>query len=527
MIFTWISKYEFIILKRHKLMRYIYVLILSMMFFSCRHEYASNTDFCLSDTSVKELIKMTSQANDTAVCTKKEPLKIDTVADATAKFIAGIPNGYFKNQQNKTWYKAHQNSVKTSWNKYTKNNIQRISAWRDKNKISETKNIKTVFYPFSGPDFLYANTFFPNYKNYIMFGLENPGKLPNLKSIDNETLNNYLQNIRFSLRYINKVGYFTTNQMKRDFADKNLDGTIHLLLFYLAKTGYEICSAKNIYLDKKGNFFLYQNDKQAGENIKGLKIDFKTKSGDQTQTLYYFRINTSNAGLTAKPGFIEFLNKFGNVVSYVKSGSYLLHHDEFSIIRYFMLQKSEKILQDDSGISYKKLLEYFDVELYGKYSKNISDFDYLYQEDLHKAVTEQNKILNFKLGYNKWNNETILMYARKKPGKEIVLKEHNKIIPSTPESNIEKTQEIIFKIQLKSTGVKLQNPQKYFKGLPDISFYYENGYYKYTSGKETKYENATLIKEKARKLGFEGVFTVAFLNGKKINVVEAVKLSGK
>ena len=41
----------------------------------------------------------------------------------------------------------------------------------------------TTFYMFSGPDFLYANAFFPGSATYVMSGLEPVGRLPEMKHI--------------------------------------------------------------------------------------------------------------------------------------------------------------------------------------------------------------------------------------------------------------------------------------------------------------------------------------------------------
>lgn len=512
-------------------MKYSIIIFIIIFALGCHNEFSNNSGLPIYGDLKSHNEKGTIQTNDNNALSAIDTvdLTIDTIADATAKFICGKNAEFFDKKQSTSWYKTHQTSVESSWNSYTKGNLDQISKWRFENKIGNSPNINTIFYPFSGPDFLYANAFFPGFKNYILLGLEAPGSLPDINSIDNTLLNNYLENIRLSLRYINKVGYFTTKQMKMDFSNKNLDGTIHLLLFYLSKTEHEICSVKSIFLDEKGNFFIYENEKQAGKNIKGIKIDFKSKDSNKKQTLYYFRVNASDAGMLTVPGFSGFIEKFGNVFSYVKSGSYLLHHDEFSEIRNFMMQKSIEILQDDSGISYKKLLEGFQVDLYGTYSKNISDFDYLYQADLHQAMINQdkNKELNFKLGYNKWHGETVLMHAVKIQDKEIIVEKKNTIETQVPEIIQNDGEKPVFMVQIKSTGAKISNPEDYFKGLPDISFFYENGYYKYTSGKESDYDKALIIRDKAISLGFAGSFIIAFIKGEKIDIVKAIKSSNK
>jgi len=45
-----------------------------------------------------------------------------------------------------------------------------------------------MFYMFSGPDFLYADAFFPEATTYVMAGLEPPGQIPDLQKMPRGSL---------------------------------------------------------------------------------------------------------------------------------------------------------------------------------------------------------------------------------------------------------------------------------------------------------------------------------------------------
>ena len=63
--------------------------------------------------------------------------------------------------------------------------------------------------------------------------------------------------------------------------------------------------------------------------------------------------------------------------------------------------------------------------------------------------------------------------------------------------------------------------------LSELAQYYtENGVYKYTIGESNSYEEIQQIKKNLSEK-FKEAFVVAFLNGKKINTQEAVKISQK
>ncbi|MBQ5616554.1 MAG: N-acetylmuramoyl-L-alanine amidase, partial [Bacteroidaceae bacterium] len=72
---------------------------------------------------------------------------------------------------------------------------------------------------------------------------------------------------------------------------------------------------------------------------------------------------------------------------------------------------------------------------------------------------------------------------------------------------------------------KLAPGDKRFKG-EKAQYYTENGVYKYTIGESNSYEEIQQIKKNLSEK-FKEAFVVAFLNGKKINTQEAVKISQK
>ena len=80
----------------------------------------------------------------------------------------------------------------------------------------------------------------------------------------------------------------------------------------------------------------------------------------------------------------------------------------------------------------------------------------------------------------------------------------------------------IFKIQFLTSDKKLSTNNRQFKGLSPVSYYQEKGLYKYTYGESHDY-NKVLRTKRQISTKFKDAFIIAFKNGKKMNVNEAIK----
>jgi len=80
-----------------------------------------------------------------------------------------------------------------------------------------------------------------------------------------------------------------------------------------------------------------------------------------------------------------------------------------------------------------------------------------------------------------------------------------------------------FKIQIASSRKKIATKSYNFKGLKNIESIKIEKFYKYYYGKTTNYENIQTLLKRVKKKGYESAFIVAFKNGEKISVEQALK----
>ena len=79
---------------------------------------------------------------------------------------------------------------------------------------------------FSGPDFLYANIFFPKASTYVLSGLERVGPIPDVAKLKGNALSAALGHLKTSLRYMLGHSYFITSQMGSHLSRGQLNGTL-------------------------------------------------------------------------------------------------------------------------------------------------------------------------------------------------------------------------------------------------------------------------------------------------------------
>lgn len=109
-----------------------------------------------------------------------------------------------------------------------------------------------------------------------------------------------------------------------------------------------------------------------------------------------------------------------------------------------------------------------------------------------------------------------------KPAKKPESKQQTTTAPKKEKAKVaNNNNETVFKLQLFSTSKPLDKNDKRLKGLKNVSYYQEGGLYKYTCGDSANYDEVVRTKQQMASQ-YKGSFIVAFKNGKKIDVKEAV-----
>lgn len=333
---------------------------------------------------------------------------VDTFLNDYASLVSGLPaDKYFGHFYVDSSYMRLERRSGREWKYMLENKINQMRAWAD-TVIAPTSEATALFYPFAGADFLHVDPLFHNVHRYVMVGLEPLGTV--IADTGNQrVLKSHADKIYRSLYFSNRLGFFRTLSMRAELNQKELNGALPLLLFYIRRFGYSISSLEYFSLDSSGNIL-----KSDPTNAIGLKIKFHDFKG-QIRELDYFQFDLSDGGLQRDNRLITYVNKMEPYGVYLKAASYLMHNSSFSTIRNTILDKARYVLQDDSGIP----LGSFDGtnwerQLWGKYTRTISLFRGRYQSDLAAAYRNGPSLpLNFFIGYNITHKECNMMWFRK------------------------------------------------------------------------------------------------------------------
>jgi hypothetical protein len=335
----------------------------------------------------------------------------DTVtADDTARFLAGMQpsadSPLTPLTKDPSWQR-HARFFDTAFGQLEQRQLSKIRTWADANLAAP---LPTMFYMFSGPDFLYADVFYPKAVTYVLSALEPVGAVPDLTKVPRGSIASNLYDIEQSLGSILSFSFFITKEMKTDLQGGPISGTLPLLYVFLARSGKTIRDVRLIALDDKGaTYFANEN---AGTNVtRGVRIVFASGDG-QEKTLYYFATDLSNRGVKSS-GFLPFCQTLAPASSLLKSASYLLHTGNFTNVRDFLLANSATIIQDDSGIP----LHSYDPKKwrflpFGRYAGPIDKFPGTYQPK-YAELFRRAQPMDFGIGYRWRTFESNLLLSVK------------------------------------------------------------------------------------------------------------------
>lgn len=333
-------------------------------------------------------------------------------ADDTARFLAGMAvkadSALQPLAQDERWQR-HAGAFDSTFADLERQQLGKIRAWSSAYLNGARP---TMLYFFSGPDFPYAEAFFPDATTYVLSGLEAVGQVPDLTTLPIDEVARALTNIEVSLSSFLTASYFITVKMDVDLNNGPVNGVLPLLYVFLARSGKVIQDVTFVDLDRSGQ--LQSSGGPRSRNpARGVKIVFAGADG-RAKILYYFAADLADTK-SGSSALLQFCRRLGRADSLLKSASYLLHESKFSRVRGFVLESSATIVQDDSGVPAAS----FDrtkwlLAAFGRYNRPNGIFGKYYQPMLTELFRQHPPAaIDFGIGYQaRYGGSNLLLATR-------------------------------------------------------------------------------------------------------------------
>ncbi|MEI9892355.1 MAG: hypothetical protein WDN28_00090 [Chthoniobacter sp.] len=229
--------------------------------------------------------------------------------DITARFLAGLPvrdTPLEALSRNQSWV-DHATEFDKAWKELDARQLSKIRAWSAEFLANAATDKGPMFYMFSGPDILYAQTFFPNASTYVLAGLEPVGAIPDVQHLSSGALGSGLANLRKSLNSVLSFSFLHhqghEGRPPPECARRHPPDPV-----CVSRARRLQDRQHRTRVARQGGHGLHD---QGRSTPPGVKIVFPFGPSGPQQTLYYFATDLSNEGIKNQPGYTRFCDSLG------------------------------------------------------------------------------------------------------------------------------------------------------------------------------------------------------------------------
>lgn len=298
-------------------------------------------------------------------------------------------------------YAAHRTRMERAWQLYDDQRGRTLNLWTLEHVDLPTGG--TVFYPFSGPDFVTPHRFYPHADRYVMVAMQIAGRPPDF-GLSTGHSSTVLEVFRQGASQFGDLGYFITEELYEEFQNgAAVEGITGMLMLMAVREGHEVISIVPIRTDEQGEIVEIDPAQATASDWASVRLRMRDTTDERDVILDYLRLNLGDAWLDRHAGDAAFIRAMAANPMVFKAASHMPETGWFETLVTAALENSPLILQDETGIPYDRLVEHFDVTLYGNYTESNGAFTPGQQPSLRAAYLERQDIepLPFDYGYNK------------------------------------------------------------------------------------------------------------------------------
>ena len=348
------------------------------------------------------------------------PRRADPALDLLFDRIAGLPGSPPAAREAETSWKDFADLAGKDWRGFDTAVLEPMKVWAKVELREARRATETLFYAFGGPDFVTADTLFPEAGETVLMGLEPVGNLPDLDRSTAAWRELFFADLAELVSGFLRRGYFITKEMNDIYSRGRVDGALPVIAFFLGRGGYAVVDVRRLAPNAAGDWIETPYEKLATRPHRpyGVKILYLKPGDPAARSVTYFSCDVANKAFEPGSSLYRLLTRLERMTTFVKSGSYLLHWNDFSTVRRFILDRSLFVLEDDTAVPYRFFKDGgWQVRLFGRYATPVKDFTNVEQPDLRKAYEDGASPvapLPFHFGY-RWRTQIDNLLLAKRP----------------------------------------------------------------------------------------------------------------
>lgn len=278
----------------------------------------------------------------------------------------------------------------------------------------------TVVYPFGGGDLISALTTYPDAVELNTVSLEYAGDPRRINGLSSDDLKRSLAQVRAATAGLLVAnGSKTSNLMKVQRGE--LPGQLSFFLLGLAAHGFEPVALRYFSIEPDGTLrYLTRSELEAEEQAKAKLLHRAWVSPDFSEAFSNMELvfakqgegpsagvrvhrhiaaNLDDAHFLKNEPLKRYLAARGKVATMTKGASYLLWRDSFSGIRTYLLESTDFMISDSTGIPPSiAAAAGFSQQAYGRYESSFLNASPSYNAEF-RALWKHAKPLPFRYGY--------------------------------------------------------------------------------------------------------------------------------
>jgi len=303
------------------------------------------------------------------------------------------------------------NQGRVAWNSYEKQIGKPLRKWTSEEIAHPAGG--TVFYPFSGPDFVTVAQMFPEAERYVMVAIQPAGEVVDTRAMSPMAALAFKSKFNLEWMKFGYLGFFRTLDLNENTASTKARLTsTPVMMAFASALGFHVESVVPLRFNPDTADF----DPVDASNQKAwTSVRIGLVKNERKVTLDYIAMDLSDGFLKSHAPELSWIKKSAGNPTLLKAASHLLPKPYFSACRAAIVDSAPLLIQDETGLEYADLKKMGTVRLYGRFSGVFRLFNQNSQRELAAAYLKagQQNVLPFAFSYQKSPNQRSLQVVRR------------------------------------------------------------------------------------------------------------------